>query len=128
MAPPAAAKRWRLRTIQTILPMGVRTRGLDIAINAKRQVADAAARAEAKTVIERWNEQLSASRNMLWSPTHLALDQAVAKREKIMRRERTDSGAGWLFVATFGHPPIATPQSDDRCPISGFATGIPAIA
>jgi hypothetical protein len=33
--------------------MGVRTRGLDIAINAKRQVADAAARAEAKAVIER---------------------------------------------------------------------------
>jgi CO/xanthine dehydrogenase Mo-binding subunit len=42
--------------------MGVRTRGLDIAINAKRQVADAAARAEAKgAVIERWNEQLVAS-------------------------------------------------------------------
>jgi hypothetical protein len=36
--------------------MGVRTRGLDIAINAKRQVADAAARAEAQRVIERWNE------------------------------------------------------------------------
>jgi hypothetical protein len=49
--------------------MGVRTRGLDIAIAAKRQVADAAARAEAKAVIERWNEQLSASRDMLWSPT-----------------------------------------------------------
>jgi hypothetical protein len=49
--------------------MGVRTRGLDIATNAKRQVADAAARAEAKGVVERWNEQLSASRNMLWSPT-----------------------------------------------------------
>jgi hypothetical protein len=49
--------------------MGVRTRGLDIAINAKRQVADAAARAEAKGVIERWNEQLAASRDMLWSPT-----------------------------------------------------------
>jgi hypothetical protein len=30
--------------------MGVRTRGLDIAIGAKRQVADAAARAEAKGV------------------------------------------------------------------------------
>jgi hypothetical protein len=30
--------------------MGVRTRGLDIAIGAKRQVADAAARAEAKAV------------------------------------------------------------------------------
>jgi hypothetical protein len=38
--------------------MGVRTQGLDIAINAKRQVADAEARAEAKAVIERWNEQL----------------------------------------------------------------------
>jgi hypothetical protein len=49
--------------------MGVRTRGLDIAINAKRQVADAAARAEAKGVVERWNEQLAGSRNMRWSPT-----------------------------------------------------------
>ena len=49
--------------------MGVRTRGLDIAINAKRQVADAVARAEAKAVIERWNEQLVASPDMLWSPT-----------------------------------------------------------
>jgi hypothetical protein len=41
--------------------MGVRTRGLDIAIGAKRQVADAAARAEAQAVIERWNEQLVAT-------------------------------------------------------------------
>jgi hypothetical protein len=49
--------------------MGVRTRSLDIDINAKRQVADGAARAEAKAVIERWNEQLVASRDMLWSPT-----------------------------------------------------------
>jgi hypothetical protein len=49
--------------------MGVRTRGLDISINAKRQVADAAARAEAKGVIDRWNEQRAASRDMLWSPT-----------------------------------------------------------
>ena len=47
--------------------MGVRTRGLDIAIGAKRQVADAAARAEANAVIERWNEQLAG--DMLWSPT-----------------------------------------------------------
>jgi hypothetical protein len=31
--------------------------------NAKRQVADAAARAEAKGVVERWNEQLAASRD-----------------------------------------------------------------
>jgi hypothetical protein len=42
---------------------------MGIASNAKRQVADAAARAEAKAVIERWNEHLSASRDMLWSPT-----------------------------------------------------------
>jgi hypothetical protein len=47
--------------------MGIRTRGLDIGIKAKRQ-ADAAARAEAKAVIERWNEQLIASRDILWSP------------------------------------------------------------
>jgi hypothetical protein len=49
--------------------MGVRTRGLDIATGARRQVANAAARAEAKAVIERWNEQLLASRDILWSPT-----------------------------------------------------------
>jgi hypothetical protein len=47
--------------------MGVRTRGLDIA--KARQVADAAARAAAKAVIERWNEQLAASRDILWSPS-----------------------------------------------------------
>jgi hypothetical protein len=49
--------------------MGVRTRGLDITINAKRQVAEAAARTEAKGVVERWNEQLAASCDTLWSPT-----------------------------------------------------------
>jgi hypothetical protein len=49
--------------------MGVRTRGLDVAISAKQQIADAAARAEAKGVVERWNEQLAVSRDMLWSPT-----------------------------------------------------------
>jgi hypothetical protein len=58
--------RWRFGRY---CPMGVRTRGLDIGINAKRQVADVAARAEAKAVIERWNEQLATSRDMLWSPT-----------------------------------------------------------
>ena len=49
--------------------MGVRTRGLDITLGAKRQVADAAARAAAKAVIERWNEDLVASKDILWSPT-----------------------------------------------------------
>jgi hypothetical protein len=32
------------------------TRGLDISINAKRQEADHAARAEAKGVVDRWND------------------------------------------------------------------------
>jgi hypothetical protein len=52
-----------------ILSNGRGARGLDIAINAKRQVADAAARPEAETVIERWNAQLAACRDILWSPT-----------------------------------------------------------
>jgi hypothetical protein len=52
--PPRPADRGRLGT-------GSRS-------SAKRQVADAAARAEAKAVVERWNEQLAATRDMLWSP------------------------------------------------------------
>src|SRR5271170_4317487 len=47
-----------------IPPMGVRTRGLDIGINAKRQAADAVIRAEAKGVIDRWNGQLATGRDM----------------------------------------------------------------
>src|SRR5271168_1148989 len=53
--------------------MGIGTRGLDTAINAKRRAADVAMRAEAKGVIDRWNEQLAAGRDMLWSPTIRAL-------------------------------------------------------
>ena len=34
-----------------------------------RDAADRAARADAKAVVDRWNEQLTASREMLWSPT-----------------------------------------------------------
>jgi hypothetical protein len=49
--------------------VGVRTRGLDIKAGARRHAADKAARAEAKALIERWNEQLAAGRDMLWSPT-----------------------------------------------------------
>jgi hypothetical protein len=49
--------------------MGVRTRGLDIKAGAKRTTGDRAARADAKTVVDRWNEQLAAGRDMLWSPT-----------------------------------------------------------
>jgi hypothetical protein len=46
--------------------MGIRTRWLDIGINAKRQVADRAARAEAKAVI---NLKRASRREMLRSPT-----------------------------------------------------------
>jgi hypothetical protein len=49
--------------------MGIRTRGIDIKVGAKRHASGKAARAEAKAVVERWNEQLAASRDMLWSPT-----------------------------------------------------------
>ena len=49
--------------------MGVRTRGLDIKAGAKRGADDKASRADAKAVVDRWNEQLAAGRDMLWSPT-----------------------------------------------------------
>jgi hypothetical protein len=49
--------------------MGVRTRGLDIKASAKRGADDKASRAYAKAVVERWNEQLAAGQDMLWSPT-----------------------------------------------------------
>jgi hypothetical protein len=48
---------------------GVRTRGLDIKAGAAKLKADRAARAEAEAVIQRWNDQLSRGRDMLWSPT-----------------------------------------------------------
>jgi hypothetical protein len=49
--------------------MGVRTRGLDSKAGAAKLKADRAARTEAKAVIQRWNDQLSRGRDMLWSPT-----------------------------------------------------------
>jgi hypothetical protein len=50
-------------------PDGVRTRGLDIKAGAAKLKADRAARVEAEAVIQRWNDQLSPGREMLWSPT-----------------------------------------------------------
>ena len=38
--------------------MGIRTRGLDMKAGFRRDAADRAVRAEAKTVIQRWNNQL----------------------------------------------------------------------
>jgi hypothetical protein len=49
--------------------MGIRTRGLDMKAGFRRDAADRAVRAEAKTVIQRWNDQLALGRDMLWSPT-----------------------------------------------------------
>jgi hypothetical protein len=49
--------------------MGIRTRGLDIKASASRNAADKAVRAEARAVVDRWNEQLALGRDMLWSPT-----------------------------------------------------------
>jgi hypothetical protein len=49
--------------------MGVRTRGLDIKAGAKRGADDKALRADAKAVVDRWNDQLAAGQGMLWSPT-----------------------------------------------------------
>jgi hypothetical protein len=89
--------------------MGVRTRGLDIAINAKRQVAGAAARAEAKAVIERWNEQLAAGRDMLWSPTIRAAPIA---------------GTPWLdvFCPCCGTSRAIDLRKVDRHPLASVAT------
>jgi hypothetical protein len=65
--------------------MGVRTRGVDIAINAARAAASATCRFEAKGVVERWNEQLAASRDVLWSPTiRAALIDTGANGEPMM--------------------------------------------
>jgi hypothetical protein len=44
---------WIAGSTRILPPTAARTRGLDI----KRQVADAVARAEAKGVVERWNQQ-----------------------------------------------------------------------
>jgi hypothetical protein len=89
--------------------MGVRTRGLDIASGAKRQVADAAARAEAKAVIERWNEQLGTSRDMLSSPTI---------------RAALIAGTPWLdvFCAGCGTSRATDLRKVDRHPLASVAT------
>jgi hypothetical protein len=49
--------------------MGARTRGLDIKASANRAAADRATLADAKAAVDRWNAQIAAGRDMLWSPT-----------------------------------------------------------
>jgi hypothetical protein len=50
-------------------PMGVRTRGHDIAASLRTSAADEAARDEALRVIERWNRALGSGSDIWWSPT-----------------------------------------------------------
>ena len=94
--------------------MGVRTRGLDIATNAKWQVADAAARAEAKAVVERWNEQLATSRDILWSPTI---------------RAALIAGTPWLdvFCPGCGTSRAIDLRNVDRHPLASVATLVVAL-
>jgi hypothetical protein len=73
--------------------MGVRTRGLDIKAGASKLKADRAARAEAEAVIQRWNDQLSRGRDMLWSahdPGRAARRDALARRLQPNARDDAD--------------------------------------
>jgi hypothetical protein len=89
--------------------MGIRTRGLDISINSKRQAADSAARAEAKGVVDRWNEQLAAGREMLWSPTI---------------RAALIAGTPWLDIHCpgCGTSRALDPRKVDRHPLASVGT------
>ena len=49
--------------------MRVQTPGLDIKASTNRAAADKASSAEAKAAVDRWNAQLAAGRDILWSPT-----------------------------------------------------------
>jgi hypothetical protein len=105
----SAASAGLLARLRGYCGMGVRTRGLDIAINAKRQIADAAARAEAKGVVERWNEQVACSRDMLWSPTI---------------RAALIAGTSWLdvFCPGCGTSRAIDLRKVDRHPLASVAT------
>jgi hypothetical protein len=49
--------------------MGVRTRRYHIAAYLRASAADAETRDEARRVVERWNQEIAAGRDMWWSPT-----------------------------------------------------------
>jgi hypothetical protein len=88
--------------------MGVRTRGLDIKAGAAKLEADRAARDEADAVIQRWNDQLSRGRDMLWSPTIRAALLA---------------GMPWLDVFCPGCGSRAIdPRTLDRHPLASVGT------
>ena len=103
----------QLRIWLIVGAMGIRTRGLDIKVSAKQRAADKAARAEAKAVVDRWNEQLAAGRDMLFSILramiliadkrgHELPDDIAAQREaetiaSALRRAR---GPVWSVIVT----------------------------
>jgi hypothetical protein len=90
-------------------PMGVRTRGHDIAVSLRSSAADAAARDEARRVIERWNRDLAAGRDMWWS---LTIRAALV------------AGMPWLDVHCPGCGTIRAPdiRTIDRHPLASVGS------
>jgi hypothetical protein len=76
-----------------VIAMGIHTRGLDIKADAARLAADKAARAEAKAVVDRWNEQLAVGRDMMWSPT-IRTPRGYALAQSVLLGLRDESRSG----------------------------------
>jgi len=92
---------------------------------AKRQVANAAARAEAKAVIERWNEQLSASRSELVALDVADLEGTEDGFKIIIRRSKTDQeGHGVTIAIARGVTtcPVKAVKPADRTAAGGLTT------
>jgi hypothetical protein len=82
-------------------------RVLDIAANAKSGPPTKQLRAEAKAVIDRWNEQLAAGRDMLWSPTI---------------RAALIAGMPWLDCPGCGTSRAIDLRSTDRHPLASVGS------
>jgi hypothetical protein len=89
--------------------MGVRTRGLDMQAGFQRDAAEKSARAEAESVIQRWNDQLALGRDMLWSPTI---------------RAALIAGTPWLdvFCPGCGTSRVIDLRTIDRHPLASVGT------
>jgi hypothetical protein len=94
--------------------------GLDIKAGAARLAADKAARAEAKALIERWNEQLAAGRDMLWSPTIPGPTRPRLRPTAIAMPKRTERHAR-RPCSTWRHRP-RRPEAPRRHRSSGKAS------
>jgi hypothetical protein len=69
--------------------MGIRRRGYDIAAFVRAYAADKAARDEATRVVELWNADLAAGRDIWWSPTIRA---AIVRQRLLVRDQRPSAG------------------------------------